>query len=58
MKTNNWLDEKDRLRRMCGEIMVDVLWNPTTTLITGGTEYHDIKVWREDGIVKAELKRK
>jgi len=52
------MNEKERLIQMCGEMMVHVLWDSKVREITGGTEEHEIRVWCEDGIVKAELKRR
>jgi len=52
------LNEKDSIRRLSGELIVDCLWDTRVTQTSGETDEHEIKAWREGDIIKAEVKRK
>lgn len=56
---DEWLREKDELRRICGELSVDALWHPDATESTCETEHHMVRVIRyKNGKVHLELWRK
>ncbi len=48
--------EKDELRRICGELAVDALWNANADESTCETEQHRVRVIRfKNGKVQLEL---
>jgi hypothetical protein len=55
---DKWLDEKDTLRRLCGELMVDTLWNKEIVERHTETEYHDLRIIKQGNVVTAFLKKK
>ena len=58
MTTWEWLHEKKAVKEVVGELVIDCLWNPQVTEACGETNEHYIKVWRDGGIIKAEISRK
>ena len=55
---DKWQVEKDTLRRLCGDLMVDTLWNKEIVERHTETEYHDLRVTKNNGVVTAILHRK
>ncbi len=55
---NNWLDEKDTLRRLCADLIVDTLWNPEIIERHIETDHHVLHIVKRDGVVIAILKKK
>lgn len=51
-------NEKEVLRLIVGDLVTTCLWYPDVTEAHSETPEHDIRAWREDGHVKAEVKRK
>ena len=51
-------NEKDVLKRMCADLLVDVLWCPDIRQAHGETDEHELDVTKENGEVIARLKRK
>ncbi len=54
----DWEKEKESIRRICQDLVIEVLWNPNVLNGHSETEHHDIKVWKANGVVKMEIRRK
>jgi len=57
MDVEAWLREKDVLRKLCGEMIVDVLWHPEIVEQHTNTKWHDIVVRRDYDVIRAEIRR-
>ncbi len=58
MNAKESLQEKDTLRKLCGDLMIDALWYPQVTDLHYETNYHEIWVTETNGVVTAILKAK
>lgn len=54
----NWLKEKEAVRKMVGDLAITCLWHPDVVEAHAETEEHDIRAWREDNQVKVVVKHK
>jgi hypothetical protein len=58
MDAETWLKELDIIKRLCSELIVDLLWHPEITEAHCETEFHDITVLRQNNEVRAIIKSK
>jgi hypothetical protein len=58
MLTPDSYREKEAVKVIVADLVATCLWHPEVAEAHGETVEHDIKAWREEGIVKAEVKRK
>lgn len=58
MLTANSLREKEAVRAVVADLVITCLWNPEIGEVHGETAEHDIRVWKDKGIVSAEVKHK
>ncbi len=49
--------EKREIHNVVADLMLRVLWNPDTTHGEADTAEHHIRVWKENNIVFAEVKK-
>ena len=52
-----WLREKIAVQNVVGDLVATVLWEPRVASGEAYTELHHIKVWKEEGCVKAEVRK-
>ena len=57
MKAKEWLEEKETLKKLCGDLIISALWHPEIKEAHGNTDYHDVRVTRKNGVVRAEVRR-
>jgi len=50
--------EKESVKVIVADLVATCLWHPEVIEAHGETAGHDIKAWREDGMVKAEVRHK
>ena len=50
--------EMQDLKILIGELAVTCLWHPDVAEARGQTIEHEIRAWRESGMVKVEIKRR
>ncbi|MDD5144895.1 MAG: hypothetical protein PHW72_02125 [Candidatus Pacebacteria bacterium] len=50
--------EKEAMKRICFDVVEQVLWDPRTMESHCETSEHDVKAWKSDGMVKVEIRRK
>jgi len=58
MLTPEGYREKEDVREVLADVVITCLWNPEVTETCGETDKHYIRAWKEEGMVKAEIRRK
>ena len=58
MLTVNSLRDKEAVKLVVSDLVINCLWNPEVAEGHGETAEHDIKAWRDKGIVRVEVKHK
>jgi len=53
----NGNQEKLVVLTMVGELVVELLWNSRAYEASASTNEHHIRVWKEDEVVRAEVRR-
>lgn len=55
MQNEHLLEEKYAVKNLVANLVISVLWDKQAVAAEGDTELHHVKVWREEGVVKAEV---
>ena len=51
-------NEREAVMSIVADLVITCLWQPEVVEAHGETLEHDIITWRDNGIVRAEVKRK
>jgi len=50
--------EKEAVKSLVADLVIECLWDSRVKEAHGETNKHDVRAWRKDGIVRAEVKHK
>jgi len=51
-------NEREAVMAIVADLVITCLWEPEVNEAHGETSEHDIRTWRDGGMVRAEVKRK
>jgi len=51
-------DEREAVKSLVADLVIECLWDSRAVEAHGETNEHDIKAWRDNGIVRAEVRHK
>uniref|UniRef100_A0A6H1ZQD3 Uncharacterized protein n=2 Tax=viral metagenome TaxID=1070528 RepID=A0A6H1ZQD3_9ZZZZ len=57
METSESLKEKSAVKNMIGELVVQVLWSPGVMGAEGDTKEHQLRVYKKENCVIAEVRK-
>ena len=50
--------EKDTVRRILQDLVIEIMWNPLAVEGHSETREHDVRVWKDNGEIKVIIRRK